>query len=170
MDSLSLFAAPDPAKKNCDVTFKLFKKYQQWAYCFHFLIDYFFLHCNKITIIKNFLAYVLSVFPSLFSSWIRINIQNEDPEGKINADSCGSGSTAMIFFKWVKKLFMLIFFTEHVCWRRWQLQLVGVHPHKSCSQRWPFFKFVFPFFNFSRLSIIGPFPFLCMKSFLLLMV
>ena len=47
-------------------------------------------------IITNFLAF-FQFFPKIFPSWIRIRILNADPDpgGTMNADPCGSGSTAL---------------------------------------------------------------------------
>ena len=53
---------------------------------------------NKIAVIFNFLAFlVFSVFYlKNFPSWIRILNAGPDPGDKMNADPCGSGSTALI--------------------------------------------------------------------------
>ena len=42
---------------------------------------------------------ILKFYFSIFSPWIRIRILNADPVpvGKINADSCGSESRALVF-------------------------------------------------------------------------
>ena len=55
------------------------------------------LKLNKIAVISNFLAF-FCCYKENFPSWIRIRIMNAapDPGGKMNADPCGSGSTALV--------------------------------------------------------------------------
>ena len=53
------------------------------------LLQIYFKHFNNITIITNFLAFFLLLFLNL-----SLLDPDADPEGKMNADSCGFGSTA----------------------------------------------------------------------------
>ena len=47
---------------------------------------------NKIAIISNFLAFFLFLFE-------KFSLMDPDPGGKMNADPCGSGSTALQYMK-----------------------------------------------------------------------
>ena len=62
------------------------------------LVQIYLRNLNKLVIIINFLAFFLFLFEN-FPSWIRIRILKADPDpgGKMNADPCGSGSTALLF-------------------------------------------------------------------------
>ena len=50
---------------------------------------------TTVTVTSNSLPFFLFLLKK-FLFWIRIRILNADPGGKINADPCESGSTALI--------------------------------------------------------------------------